>query len=520
MARHVTRFSILAMLALGGCASSSPEQPVFKQIPTLSYDAPNSEPSAPAVFNTGGSVPEVVGQVVDALNGPRFGITHVDRQKGIITATFRADPDDYLDCGSLTAISSEGEQAVSPAASRSLSYEVPLENRTRIGTVERNLALNGRLIVKVSSLGPDQSEVQVEGDYVLSRLAALAGNAGQRLGRSQQIIAFGSGEAAAFGKGDTRCQSNGQLEQKTLASSLLAQPVANFGEPAALATAEGSTDSAIGIDAATSAGADLALSTDTGSTPSAEEGAAPSTEAGDARGLVLNAPEGGPRVEMVRREIAKLPCAPATVIEEPDGRVRISGLISTQADLDQLKSSIRSLDPEDKVDFQLVVTSPTSCEVLTASLPLQRRNGSGALGGASIGIADGNVTLSEGDRVVFDVKAPNFESHLYVMYLQQDGGLVHLLPNRFDTDRLYEANGRFSIGDDPTRPSFTVSPPYGDDLLILVASSKPLFDTLRPQVEDSEVFATEFADLIEAVEAAGGDIVADLVFLNTSPKSS
>ena len=526
MARQVTSLSIMTMLALGGCAAGSPEPPTFTQIPVIAYDAPSSKPGAPARYQTNGSVAEVVGQIVEALNGPRFGITHVDRQEGVVTASFRADPDDYLDCGSLTAISSKGEEAVFPVASRRLQYEVPLENKTRIGTVERDLALDGRLVIKVSPIGPDRSEVRVEGDYVLSRLASLAGNAGQTLSRSQQVIAFGSGQAIGFGDGKTRCQSNGQLEQETLAFNRLGQPVGGFGSSASLIEAAPLTLPEEAVEPSTVASppvsADIGLSPSVGGdlAPSVDAELAPSADGDNVRGIILNEPEGGARVEMVRREVAKLPCAPATVIEEPDGRVRVSGLIGSQADLDQLKTSIRSLDPEDKVDFQLVVTSPQSCEMLTASLPLQRRNGSGDLGGASIGIAGGGATLSEGDRVVFEVNAPNFESYLYVMYLQQDGGLVHLLPNRFDTDRLYNANDRFSIGDDPTRPSFTVSPPYGDDLLVLVASSKPLFDGLRPQIEDSLTFAAEFVDLVKSVEAAGGDIVADLVFLNTSPNSS
>jgi hypothetical protein len=505
MARHVTCFSVLTLLALGACASSGPEEPAFKQIPDVTYEAPSSNPGAPTRFNVAGSVPEVVGKVVDALNGPRFGITHVDRNRGVVTATFRADPDDYVECGSLITVSSQGEQLVRPAASRRLNYEVPLENQTRIGTVNRSLALDGRLIVKVRASTATMSEVLVEGDYVLSRQASLVGTAGQTLGRSEQLVAFGSGQVAGFGKGDTFCQSNGLLEQKTLAFD-------QFGNQS------GPLAGTLGQQGPVTFG--QAAPTVDQAAPTQQALTAPSTGVGGPRGIILNTPEGGPRAEMVRREVAKLPCAPATVIEDPDGRVRVSGLISSQQDLDQLKSTIRSLDPENKVDFQLVVTSPSACEVLTAALPLQRRNGSGSLGGASIGIANGAATLSEGDLVVFDVAAPNFESHLYIMYLQQDGGLVHLLPNRFDPDRLYQANDRFSVGDDPTRPSFTVSPPYGDDLLILVASSTPLFSSLRPQIEDSGTFAAEFADLIAAVEAAGGDIVADLVFLNTSPKSS
>ena len=149
--------AFLLALMLVGCASNESAKPAFKQLPDVTYSAPVNQPVPPAQFTVVGSVAETVGRLVESLNGPRFGITHVDRAGGIITATFEADPDDYLDCGELILVSSQGETRTVPAASRSLSYEIPIEKNTRIGSIDRRLTLDGRLLLQVTPAGPGSS---------------------------------------------------------------------------------------------------------------------------------------------------------------------------------------------------------------------------------------------------------------------------------------------------------------------------------------------------------------------------
>lgn len=210
---------LILSVILAGCASDESAKPAFKQLPVVTYTAPTDPPAPAAIFNVQGSVTETIDKVVESLNGPRFGITHVDRRAGIITATFEADPDDYLDCGELELVSSQGESQIVPAASRFLSYEIPLEKKTRIGSIDRKLALDGRLLIEVTQAAPGRSHVKVSGDYVLTRTAALKGTAAQTLRDEQQFLAFGSGQAVGFGGrrgGSTVCQSNGELEQQAL----------------------------------------------------------------------------------------------------------------------------------------------------------------------------------------------------------------------------------------------------------------------------------------------------------------
>lgn len=225
-----------------------------------------------------------------------------------------------------------------------------------------------------------------------------------------------------------------------------------------------------------------------------------------------------PRVQKIRTEFDKLGCAPLTAIEDGEG-VRVTGFIGSQDELDQLEASVRSMDDIGMVDFQVVVTSPSFCDILQVSLPLHERN-SIESAGASISVDGNAVVLQEDDKVVLRATAPTFDSYVYIIYLQEDGTLLNLVPSATHQDNQRKANESFSIGERPDQPSFSVAPPYGDDLVMILAASEPLFAEPRPLTEIGSSFAQDLAARVNALLSKGGKIVADLVFLRTSPKAS
>ena len=225
-----------------------------------------------------------------------------------------------------------------------------------------------------------------------------------------------------------------------------------------------------------------------------------------------------PQIQKIRAEFDKLGCAPLTAIEDGDS-IRVTGFIGSQDELDQLKASVSALDDMGAVDFQVVVTSSSFCDILQVSLPLHERN-SIESAGASIGVEGNAVILQEGDRVVLRATAPTFDSYIYVIYLQEDGKLLNLVPSASDQDNRRKANESFSIGERADRPSFSVAPPFGDDLVMLIAASEPLFSEPRPLTEFGSSFALDLANRVSDLLSKGGKIVADLVFLRTSPKAS
>jgi len=506
--------ALVLSILLVGCASNE-SGPTFTQLPDVAYKAPADPPASARIINVDGTVPEVVGTVIESLNGPRFALTHIDRQRGIVTARFQADPDDFLDCGELILVSSQGDSKTVPAASRDLSYEVPLEEETRIGSINRKLALDGRLIVQVTTATAGRSDIRVSGDYVLTRRASLIGTSEQTLADETQYLAFGSGQAVGFGTGrnSTICQSNGELEQQALLQDNFVV-ASSFDDPSSVDTA--SVDAASLPETGRVRGAQDTLTNAAGAPAVAAVPTIPSSNEDTPRNTVVAAGTGG--IQQVRAEFDKLTCAPLTAIEDAEG-IRVTGFVGSQQSLDQLKASIRSVENIGNVTFQVVVTSESFCEMLQVSLPLHERNSIEAAG-ASIGVDGSAVVLQEGDKVILRASAPNFDNYVYIIYMQEDGKLLNLVPSLNQADNSRQPNEAFSIGDKPDQPSFTVSPPYGDDLVMLVASSEPLFSAPRPLIEEGGSFAGELKRSVDAVLSRGGKVVADLVFLRTSPRPS
>ncbi len=229
-----------------------------------------------------------------------------------------------------------------------------------------------------------------------------------------------------------------------------------------------------------------------------------------------DAASGSSREAKIRTAFETIDCAPLTTIDDGQS-IRVTGFMSSETELDQLKSSIASMADIGSVSYQIVITTPSFCDILKVSLPLHERN-SIESAGASISVDGNAVVLEEGDKVVLQATAPQFESYVYVVYLQENGDLINLVPSETDRDNKRGISEDFSIGDQPDQLSFSVAPPYGDDLVMLIASSEPLFSEPRPLTETGSVFAAALADSIAHLLDGEGKVVADLVFLRTSAR--
>lgn len=101
------------------------------------------------------------------------------------------------------------------------------------------------------------------------------------------------------------------------------------------------------------------------------------------------------------------------------------------------------------------------------------------------------ATYSEGETLSFSVGMAPFEGYLHVAYVQADGNVVNLVqqsPNRIQT---LERGKKLVFGDGKEgRAKFTVSGPYGNEMVIAISSASPLFPEPRPTVEVERTFLT------------------------------
>lgn len=454
---------LASVIWLAGCAGNQLGIESGKR-PELSYTAPVNPPATPIAFNLNGSVEQVVARLVRALAGPRFGITHVDERKGLITAVYRADPEEFVDCGLLDVRPATGEPVQAAAAGRRLQYQVPVSSGHH-AVVDRNIQLAGRMLVDVKPDVAGQSKVTISGDYVVTRTLRLSGKLGDPTETRRQFIDFGSGQVGQDEAGKLKCQSNGELESYLLAS--------------------------------------LRSAVDRGVT---------------SEGLGTAVDPDAPLLTRVRQQFEQLPCAPLNARSLDGQDVVVTGFVSSDGDLRQLQNLVQSVAGIGEVIFRVSVTSQAFCEILDVTVPLKELNGIDQAG-AFVSLADGAFDLIEGEYLIVDAAAPNFESYVYLFYAQQDGKLVHLLPNPEASDNLLPANERFRFGADSNARRYSVVGPFGDDMVTLIASTIPLFPDPRPEIEPTASLAVDLADRVAEAQAAGARVVADIVFVRTTPRS-
>lgn len=474
---------IFIVLILSGCSLESPRGLLGNQRPSINYEKPKEPPSGTATFDIDGSADDVLELMIEALAGPRFGITHVDRDRGLITAVYQADPSKFVDCGMLDFRSANGAFNRVSATMREIDYQVPLM-RKYYGQVNRVMQLDGRVTIQVVQKNAIQSNVTVSGDYVVTRTLMVSGKTSDQRAARRQLMSFSSGEIGIFDDGRLKCQSNGALEQY-LPTSLQARNIVTTDSNGVLPNQALPTI------------AEFELQQEN------------ETEAADPPARVAGADLG-----YLRAHFDRLSCAPLIIRADEGQRTVVSGFVSSRDDLDELRFLVETSPEIGEVDFRISVTSEAFCRFLEITLPLKESNDRDQTGAVAKLPTE---TFTEGDYITVDITAPNFGSFIYLFYAQQDGNVVHLLPNILTLNNQMTAGQRLRIGEDPTFRRYLVSPPFGSEMMTMIASTQPLFGGLRPGIEPTKNLISDLAAQITAARNAGAKIVADIVFVETRP---
>lgn len=141
--------------------------------------------------------------------------------------------------------------------------------------------------------------------------------------------------------------------------------------------------------------------------------------------------------------------------------------------------------------------------------------------GLAVSTAGTDGRLREGDELFLTIKAPEYDSYIYVDYFSLDGNVVHMLPNPASRDNRLAASGQTKLGSGGPGRSWTIREPFGTELITVISSPKPLFSNVRQEVEPS---AGYLADLHKALARVGMDATtvgtaAAVSFIHTEPPS-
>ncbi|AZV81060.1 DUF4384 domain-containing protein (plasmid) [Parasedimentitalea marina] len=120
-----------------------------------------------------------------------------------------------------------------------------------------------------------------------------------------------------------------------------------------------------------------------------------------------------------------------------------------------------------------------------------------------------------GERMFFDLTAPDYDAYIYVDYFDAGGAAVHLSPNQAVPLVLTPAQSRMRVGAKAagdTGLQITVGPPYGQEIAVAFAASHPLYHGLRPLSEDAAEYLSWLTDRVTEARATYPDFKGEWVY--------
>ncbi|MDE0255705.1 MAG: DUF4384 domain-containing protein, partial [Rhodospirillaceae bacterium] len=178
-------------------------------------------------------------------------------------------------------------------------------------------------------------------------------------------------------------------------------------------------------------------------------------------------PKPPPAVQSIR--LPAVSCGRLRVVTK-NGRPAVTGFVGTKDDL----ARVRKAAAKARAGIAVALRPWPQCETLiTLAKPLAHSN--------RPAIALPKRAYRAGETLSFGVRMAGFQGYLHVAYVQADGKVVNLVRSDPVMLRTHAAKARLHFGDGRDgRPKFTVSAPFGREMIVAIASRSPLFAGKRP----------------------------------------
>ncbi|WP_169531680.1 DotU/TssL family secretion system protein [Azotobacter chroococcum] len=236
-------------------------------------------------------------------------------------------------------------------------------------------------------------------------------------------------------------------------------------------------------------------------------------------GWLLLSPQGPSLAEQVDARLRDFACAElAAEVDDAQSSVRVSGYLPRREDEGRLRQAIQGLSGVKESSFELAIRIWPHCEVVELLKPWHQRNRGGRHGLTVTPTTGHSERFEEDERVTVKLRQADFDSYLYVDYYTVDGTVIHLYPNRREPDsgRLITAGENFTVGE-RIAEGWEVGPPFGQELISVIASRTPLYQGERVEFEPSSEYLPQLRTLL-AAQASDSVLLADFLFLQTEPK--
>lgn len=224
----------------------------------------------------------------------------------------------------------------------------------------------------------------------------------------------------------------------------------------------------------------------------------------------------------IQQALATFPCSDLKIddVNEDKGSVKISGYVPRADDISAVKAQINGLEgvKSSTVDVQLRIWP--HCEVVKMLEPYKARNAD-----SRYGLAIAPITLStdhsdrfiENENVIAKLQQANYDGYVYVDYFTVTGQVAHMYPNTGEPDsgRLIHSNEQFEVGATSSK-TWTVAPPFGQELITVISSSTPLYSEPLPEIQTAEDYLPQMRKMLDA-NKSNAKLAATYLFMQTEP---
>jgi serine/threonine protein kinase len=248
------------------------------------------------------------------------------------------------------------------------------------------------------------------------------------------------------------------------------------------------------------------------------QSSAPSTT-GAGTGTTQTAAAPRPSLSEVTALLGSMPCS-ILQASVNDRSLLVRGYAAGPKIMQRIEDSLGEVAGITEVKNEIQDLPGVFCQTLELYAPFWIANRDSGFG-TRIGTPNpGNVFVA-GERLIVDIKTPTYKSWLYVDYFAQDSSVVHMMPSPGEVFNEADPRESFQLGEPGDIGLWEVAPPFGTEMIVLLATSAPIFEDARGQLEEANDYRTALGKRLKALESDSGKarISVDLVVIQTKPKS-
>ncbi len=188
-------------------------------------------------------------------------------------------------------------------------------------------------------------------------------------------------------------------------------------------------------------------------------------------------------------------------------RVTLDGVV-TRDNQPKLNQAVADAAPAAATDWRVATFNGPYCgllDVLRPAAPGFARPGSGL----QVGLKGGDGPLRKDAYLIPQIAMPDWPAYLTLDYFTSDGGLAHLYPTATDHARDYSPRATVTIGDPAAgAKGWQVDVPFGTDMMVAIASSRPLFAKPRPDDDTADAYLRALKAAMDQAQHRGERVAA------------